>query len=175
MSVIFCFSLLKSFYSTTISNTKSIGSKVRNLKSNSLGNATTDTEQLTVLLSNTRNPTGTRILTAYLYLNEVEEGGGTDFPGLGVTVMPKRGRVLIWPSVMDDDPLKKDKRTDHQALPVKAGIKYGANAWFHMRDFKVRKIVWLGLSLSNHWELKLTECHAVNCRHRTLSTANNET
>lgn len=52
--------------------------------------------------------------------------------------MPKRGQVLIWPSVLDDDPNEKDDRTDHQALPVEAGIKYGANAWLHMRDFKVR-------------------------------------
>ena len=52
--------------------------------------------------------------------------------------MPKRGRVLIWPSVLDDDPNEKDDRTDHQALPVEAGKKYGANAWLHMRDFKVR-------------------------------------
>lgn len=51
--------------------------------------------------------------------------------------MPKRGRVLIWPSVLDDDPNEKDARTDHQALPVEAGQKYGANAWLHMRDFKV--------------------------------------
>ena len=50
--------------------------------------------------------------------------------------MPKRGRVLIWPSVKDADPSLKDSRTDHQALPVEAGIKYGANAWLHLRDFK---------------------------------------
>jgi hypothetical protein len=24
----------------------------------------------------------------------------------------------------------------HAALPVEAGIKYGANAWFHLRNFK---------------------------------------
>ena len=50
--------------------------------------------------------------------------------------MPKRGRALIWPSVLDEDPSAKDPRTDHQALPVEAGVKYGANAWLHLRDFK---------------------------------------
>jgi prolyl 4-hydroxylase len=43
---------------------------------------------------------GVRILTVFVYLNDVEEGGGTNFPHLGVTVMPKRSRVLIWPSVI---------------------------------------------------------------------------
>jgi prolyl 4-hydroxylase len=79
---------------------------------------------------------GVRILTLYLYLNDVEEGGGTNFDKLGVTVTPKRGRVVLWPSVFNDRPNIKDDRTTHQALPVKRGIKYGANAWFHMRDFK---------------------------------------
>jgi prolyl 4-hydroxylase len=79
---------------------------------------------------------GVRILTVFLYLNDVEEGGGTDFPRLGITVQPKKGRALIWPSVLNDDPNKKDRRTDHHSLPVKQGIKYGANAWIHQRDFK---------------------------------------
>ena len=78
-----------------------------------------------------------RILTVFLYLNDVEEGGGTHFNTLKLTVQPKQGRVVIWPSVLDDKPSKKDKRTNHEALPVKKGVKYGANAWLHQRDFKV--------------------------------------
>jgi prolyl 4-hydroxylase len=79
---------------------------------------------------------GVRILTVFLYLNDVEEGGGTNFPKLNVTVEPKRGRVLVWPSVKNESPDIKDFRTDHQALPVIQGVKYGANAWLHQRDFK---------------------------------------
>jgi prolyl 4-hydroxylase len=79
---------------------------------------------------------GVRVLTLYLYLNDVEAGGGTNFDKLDITVMPKRGRALLWPSVFDDKPNDKDDRTTHQALPAEAGIKYGANAWFHMYDFK---------------------------------------
>ena len=60
----------------------------------------------------------------------------TNFPGLDITVEPKRGRVLIWPSVFNEDPDAKDSRTEHQALPVEKGIKFGANAWLHQRDFK---------------------------------------
>jgi prolyl 4-hydroxylase len=85
----------------------------------------------------TERPCGVRILTFYMYLNDVEEGGGTNFPNANnVTVTPKRGRAVLWPSVLDEDPHRKDYRTNHQALPVIKGVKYGANAWIHQRDFK---------------------------------------
>ena len=53
-----------------------------------------------------------------------------------MTVMPKRGRALVWPSVLNEDPMEWDERTMHEALPVEKGLKYGANAWYHQRDFK---------------------------------------
>ena len=79
---------------------------------------------------------GVRILTVFFYLNTVEAGGGTHFPQLDITVMPRKGRALLWPSVLNDAPNEVDSRTEHEALPVEKGIKYGANAWVHMRDFK---------------------------------------
>jgi len=79
---------------------------------------------------------GPRILTVFLYLNDVEAGGGTHFNDLDITVEPKRGRALLWPSVTDMHPDDKDRRTHHEALKVEKGIKYGANAWMHQRDFK---------------------------------------
>ena len=48
----------------------------------------------------------------------------------------KQGRAALWPSVFPNRPNTKDRRTDHQALPVIKGVKYGANAWIHQRDFK---------------------------------------
>jgi prolyl 4-hydroxylase len=81
---------------------------------------------------------GPRVVTVFVYLSDVEEGGGTEFPyiGNGITVQPKRGRVLIWPSVLDEAPDEPDDRTEHQALPIIKGTKYGANAWIHLRDYK---------------------------------------
>jgi prolyl 4-hydroxylase len=81
-------------------------------------------------------PSGVRMITFYLYLNDVEEGGGTHFPLLGKTISPKRGRAVMWPSVLDHNLSENDLRTDHQAMPVIKGVKYGANAWVHQRDFK---------------------------------------
>mmetsp|Transcript_21047 Transcript_21047/g.31193 ORF Transcript_21047/g.31193 Transcript_21047/m.31193 type:complete len:336 (-) Transcript_21047:306-1313(-) len=83
-----------------------------------------------------KRQTGNRLLTLYVYLNDVEEGGETHFPKMNKTVTPKQGRAVLWPSVLDEDPSKEDKRTVHTALPVLKGTKYGANAWIHMRDFK---------------------------------------
>lgn len=81
-------------------------------------------------------PCGVRMLTLFLYLNDVEDGGGTRFPFLDITVQPKKGSALLWPSTLDEDPEEKDKRTEHEALPVVKGIKYGANAWIHTRNYR---------------------------------------
>lgn len=81
-------------------------------------------------------PTGVRILTFYMYLNDVDEGGGTKFPDLNMTVTPRRGRAVLWPSVLDGKPNRKDSRTIHEAMPVIKGVKYGANAWIHQRDYR---------------------------------------
>lgn len=91
--------------------------------------------------SNVGRVGGVRILTFFLYLSDVEEGGGTEFPDLGITVKPKRGRAVLWPSVLDKYPEKQDVLTMHAALPVEKGTKYAANHWIHSHDFK----------LANHW------------------------
>lgn len=41
------------------------------------------------------------------------------------TVAPKRGRVVVWPNVLNDSPMEIDDRTVHEALPVEKGVKYG--------------------------------------------------
>jgi len=70
-----------------------------------------------------QRPCGVRILTFYIYLSDVEEGGETSFPLLNVTVAPKAGRAVLWPSVLNDKPNEMEHRTDHIALPVKKGVK----------------------------------------------------
>jgi prolyl 4-hydroxylase len=82
------------------------------------------------------HPPGVRILTFYVYLSDVDEGGGTHFPKLNLTVAPKKGRAVLWPSVLNDDPNSLESRTNHEALAVGRGVKYGFNAWIHQRDFK---------------------------------------
>uniref|UniRef100_A0A7S2R288 Fe2OG dioxygenase domain-containing protein n=1 Tax=Eucampia antarctica TaxID=49252 RepID=A0A7S2R288_9STRA len=78
---------------------------------------------------------GPRIMTFFLYLSDVEEGGETRFTSLNISVKPKKGRALIWPSVTDDDPGYWDDRTYHEAKAVIKGKKYAANHWIHLYDF----------------------------------------
>jgi prolyl 4-hydroxylase len=86
--------------------------------------------------SHRHRPPGVRLLTFYFYLSDVDEGGGTYFPELNLTVAPKKGRAVLWPSVLNDDPNSLDNRTVHEALTVVRGVKYGFNTWIHQRDFK---------------------------------------
>jgi len=79
---------------------------------------------------------GPRVLTFFLYLSDVEEGGGTGFGPLGIEVQPKKGKALLWPSSLDSNPEKIDVRTHHEALPVIKGTKYAANAWIHLYDYQ---------------------------------------
>ena len=79
---------------------------------------------------------GPRAFTFFLYLSDVEEGGGTNFPYLNITVMPKKGSAVLWPHGLDSDPRTKDHRTHHEAMPVIKGMKWGANYWIHVSDFK---------------------------------------
>ena len=73
---------------------------------------------------------GPRVYTFFLYLSDVEEGGGTKFD-VGFTVQPKAGKAIWWPATLASDPFVSDDRTHHEALPVTKGVKYGANFWIH--------------------------------------------
>uniref|UniRef100_A0A7S4WDZ4 Fe2OG dioxygenase domain-containing protein n=1 Tax=Alexandrium monilatum TaxID=311494 RepID=A0A7S4WDZ4_9DINO len=79
---------------------------------------------------------GPRLYTFFMYLSDVEEGGETVFPGLNITVQPRKGRALLWPSVHSDHPFTVDDRTRHEAVAVRKGLKYAANFWLHPYDFQ---------------------------------------
>eukprot|EP00967_Tisochrysis_lutea_P134688 scaffold238267_cov33-Tisochrysis_lutea.AAC.1 len=65
-----------------------------------------------------------------------QAGGGTRFVDLDLTVTPKLGRAILWPSVRAHDLLSGERKTHHEALPVEKGVKYSANLWIHLYDFK---------------------------------------
>mmetsp|Transcript_1571 Transcript_1571/g.3421 ORF Transcript_1571/g.3421 Transcript_1571/m.3421 type:complete len:283 (-) Transcript_1571:313-1161(-) len=85
---------------------------------------------------NSKKVAGHRILTFFLYLNDVEEGGETRFTNLDISISPKKGRALVWPSVLNDDPDSWDSRMYHEAQEVIKGTKYAANHWIHQYDFR---------------------------------------
>ena len=85
---------------------------------------------------------GPRVFTFFLYLSDVEEGGGTKFPyirgedGEPLVVQPKKGSAVWWPHGMQHNLWQQDDRTHHEAMPVIKGLKRAANYWIHGSDFK---------------------------------------
>ena len=86
---------------------------------------------------------GPRLLTALVYLNDVEKGGSTRFtkPPKGVApidVEPKKRKLLIFDNVMRDKDgnftIFKHYHTEHAGTPVIEGEKYIFNLWFRQYD-----------------------------------------
>lgn len=80
---------------------------------------------------------GNRILSFYLFLSDVEEGGELRFTDIDEQVTPKKGRAVLWQNVDDDDLGVLHPLTFHEAMPVKRGEKYGLNLWIHSRDMRL--------------------------------------
>ncbi len=76
---------------------------------------------------------GQRVGTCILYLSEVEDGGGTRFPNLGLEVRPRPGAVLYFADV--DPRGVEDPSTLHAGVPVLAGVKYIATKWLRERRY----------------------------------------
>lgn len=62
-----------------------------------------------------------RIVSALLYLNDVSKGGGTHFISQKITVQPKKGRIVMFPSSYSHA---------HESIPVESGEKYVIVTWF---------------------------------------------
>ena len=58
-----------------------------------------------------------------MYLSDVEAGGETRFTKLNISVTPKKGSAILWPSVHSDDPWKTEDLTYHEACTVTKGEK----------------------------------------------------
>jgi prolyl 4-hydroxylase len=76
---------------------------------------------------------GQRVATLVMYLNDVEAGGSTVFPEVGLDVLPRRGNAVYFAYTTDEGVL--DKRTLHGGSPVSAGEKWIATKWFRQRPY----------------------------------------
>ncbi|MGP1664415.1 MAG: 2OG-Fe(II) oxygenase [Rhodanobacter sp.] len=76
---------------------------------------------------------GQRIATLVMYLNEVEQGGATSFPELGLEVLPKKGSAVYFEysnSLGQVNPL-----TLHAGEPVEKGEKWIVTKWMRQRRY----------------------------------------
>lgn len=76
---------------------------------------------------------GQRSWTAMAWLNEVEEGGATEFPRLGVAFPPQTGTLLLWNNALPGGAPNVDVL--HAGLPVASGVKYVITKWFRTRPW----------------------------------------
>jgi hypothetical protein len=65
-----------------------------------------------------------RQLVALWYLNDVEEGGETDFIFQGASITPQKGTLMLFPPFWTHE---------HRAGVVKKGVKYIATTWITFR------------------------------------------
>lgn len=76
-----------------------------------------------------------RISTLIIYLNDVEEGGETRLPKLGITVKPIRGSAVYFEYFYNNQAL--NELTLHSGEPVIRGEKWVATQW--MRKQRIRE------------------------------------
>ena len=75
---------------------------------------------------------GQRVATLIMYLSDVEAGGATDFPTLGLSVKPQRGHAVYFENL--DVQGRLEPRTLHAGAPVRAGEKWIATKWIRERS-----------------------------------------
>eukprot|EP00747_Dinoflagellata_sp_TGD_P072011 gnl/TRDRNA2_/TRDRNA2_157291_c0_seq2.p1 gnl/TRDRNA2_/TRDRNA2_157291_c0~~gnl/TRDRNA2_/TRDRNA2_157291_c0_seq2.p1 ORF type:complete len:228 (+),score=33.10 gnl/TRDRNA2_/TRDRNA2_157291_c0_seq2:147-830(+) len=78
---------------------------------------------------------GMRLYTMFVYMSDVEEGGGTHFTKLNITAPAKRGAAVFFPDTTDADPSAVEDRTEHEGMDVIRGEKVAINLWAHMYDY----------------------------------------
>ena len=76
-----------------------------------------------------------RISTLVMYLNDVEQGGETTFPHLGLTVTPRKGSAVYFEYFYNNPNL--NELTLHSSVPVIQGEKWIATQW--MRKQRIRE------------------------------------
>jgi len=77
---------------------------------------------------------GQRVGTFVVYLSDVEAGGSTSFPEVGVEVYPRKGSAVYFSSV--DEAGKPCLLTRHAGTPVISGVKTVATYWQRERAYR---------------------------------------
>ncbi len=74
---------------------------------------------------------GQRTWSVVVYLNDVEQGGGTRFVDIDETIEPERGKAVVWNNLLPSGRVNLDVM--HHALPVVRGTKAVITFWFRSK------------------------------------------
>ncbi len=77
---------------------------------------------------------GQRVATVVMYLNDVEAGGSTVFPQVGLDVLPRKGNAVFFAYKNPGE--APDARSLHGGTPVAAGEKWIATKWIRERPYQ---------------------------------------
>ena len=77
-----------------------------------------------------------RISTLVMYLNDVEEGGATTFPNLGLSNAPEKGSAVYFEYFYNNP--KLNELTLHSGAPVIRGEKWIATQWMRKKQIRER-------------------------------------
>ena len=78
------------------------------------------------------HPVLTRVLTFIIYLNDIDEGGETEFPNINKRYRLEKGDVLFFNTLNNYECVTK--KALHGGAPVKSGEKWVCNLW--IRKYK---------------------------------------
>lgn len=70
---------------------------------------------------------GQRTWTIMVYLNDVDSGGETNFPKLGLNITPKKGKAVVWNNLHEDG--SGNYQVIHSGKPVIKGEKWIITKW----------------------------------------------
>jgi len=66
-----------------------------------------------------------RLFAWMTYLNDVEDGGETEFSHYGISIKPEKGKTLIWPA---------EWTHAHSGNVLNSGVKYILTGWMHFPE-----------------------------------------
>lgn len=81
---------------------------------------------------------GQRTWTAMVFLNEPQQGGCTNFPEAGASIVPRRGTLLTWNNLNRQG--MPNRSTHHEGARVEAGVKHVLTKWFREREWHTSEL-----------------------------------
>tara|TARA_B110000858_G_scaffold175732_1_gene209344 strand:- start:27110 stop:27799 length:690 start_codon:yes stop_codon:yes gene_type:complete len=78
---------------------------------------------------------GQRMVSCLLYLNDVEEGGGTSFPNLDMEIRARKGRLVVFHNCHEGSTVRHPNSL-HGGMPVLKGEKWACNFWFRELEYQ---------------------------------------